>query len=304
MTSALVRLPSTVMNNSTASRREFLQELLWLGTAAAALRSADCAPAAALSHGQLPRIKLGSLEVSRLILGSNPFFGFAHGNPQASAREMTEYYTDERVMAVLDAAADHGITAVWTPCYDHWMRLWNQYQERGGKLKTWIAQPDQMPMEKDLEAAFKNGAKAVCIQGMRIDDQVQAGRWEVVRGWLEWIKSRGLPAGMATHGARTHLIAEEKGLPADFYHQTMYRPDNYVRAGLEESLATIAQLKKPVIAYKVLGAGRIPPETALPALFKKLKPKDGVCVGVFPKKRDEIAENAALTRQFSNVTAS
>lgn len=252
----------------------------------------------------MPAIKLGSLDVSRLILGSNPFFGFAHGNPQASPAEMKSYYTDAQIMTVLDAAAEKGITAVWTPCYENWIRLWNRYQERGGKMKIWIAQPDRLPMEKELEAAFKNGAKAVCIQGICVDDQVGAGRWDVVRGWLELIKSHGLPAGIATHNARTHLEAEERGLPADFYHQTLYRPDHYVRAGLEESLATIAKLGKPVVAYKALGAGRFMPKETLPCIFKHLKPKDGICLGMFPKKKDEIAENSALTRQLSESRAS
>jgi hypothetical protein len=142
------------------------------------------------------------------------------------------------------------------------------------------------------------GATAVCIQGMRIDDQARNGRWDVIRGWLELIKSHGLPAGMATHSATVHLEAQEKGLPADFYHQTMYRPDHYVKPGLEESLATIEKLEKPVVGYKVLGAGRIDPADTLPYVFKRLKRKDGICVGVFPKKNpDEIKENVTLTRE-------
>ncbi|MGA2034926.1 MAG: hypothetical protein ABSG68_21975 [Thermoguttaceae bacterium] len=238
---------------------------------------------------------MGKLEVSRLILGSNPFFGFSHGNPHASDAEMRAYYTEERIMAVLDQAAEHGITAVWSPCYDHWIRLWNTYREKGGKLKIWIGQPDQLPMEKEITAAAKNGAKAVCIQGCQIDAQWGQGKFDVVRGWLELIKSFGLPAGMATHGARTHLVAEEKGLPTDFYHQTLYRPDNYVREGLEESLATIEKLDKPVVAYKVLGAGRVLPKDTLPYVLKRLQRKDGICIGIFPKKTDQIAENVALT---------
>ncbi len=241
--------------------------------------------------GTLPKIRLGTLEVSRLILGSNPFFGFDHGNPQASAAEMKRWYTPEQIMAVLDRAADHGITAVWTPCYDEWVALWNEYQAKGGKLRIWIAQPDRDPMEKTIATAIKNGAKAVAIQGVQIDAQVAKGKWDVIRGWLEQIKSAGLPAGMATHGATTHLQAEERGLPTDFYHQTLYRPDHFVKEGLEESLATIEKLTKPVVAYKALGAGRIAPSETLPYVFRRLKPKDGVCLGMFPKKRDEIAEN-------------
>ena len=154
-------------------------------------------------------------------------------------------------------------------------------------------------MKQHIAAAAKNGAQAVCIQGIRVDEQMQAKKFEVLRGWLELIKSFGLPAGLATHGVKTHLIAEEKGLPTDFYHQTLYRPDHYVRAGLEESLATIAQIEKPVVAYKALGAGRFLPQDALPVIFKRLRPKDGICLGMFPKQKDEIGENAALTRRLS-----
>ncbi|MBN1417949.1 MAG: hypothetical protein JXP34_04190 [Planctomycetes bacterium] len=248
----------------------------------------------------MPTIRLGALEVSRVFLGSNPFFGFAHGNPQATKEEMKEWYTPERIMAVLDEAAGLGINAVWTPCYEEWIRLWSEYREKGGKLENWIGQPDRLPMEKEIDAAIRNGATAICIQGCRIDDQVGAGKWDVVRGWLERIKNANLPAGMATHRADTHLRAEERSLPADFFHQTMYRPDDYVREGLEESLATIAKLEKPVVGYKVLGAGRIKPSDTLPYVFKRLKPKDGICVGVFPKKNPaEIRENVALVRSLT-----
>jgi hypothetical protein len=274
-------------------RRRFLRDTALLGVAVAVIRAAE----AAEKPEELPKIKLGKLEVSRLILGSNPFFGFAHGNPQATPEEMKSYFTKERIMAVLDDAAEHGITAVWTPCYDEWVRVWNEYREKGGKLKTWIGQPDRLPMEKEISTAVKNGAKAVCIQGIRIDEQVSAGKWETIRGWLEHIKSHGLPAGMATHGARTHLQAEEKGLPTNFYHQTLYRPDNYVPEGLEESLATIEKLEKPVVAYKALGAGRIQPKDTFPYLLKRLRRKDGICVGVFPRKTDQLEENSVLMRK-------
>ncbi|MGB2819512.1 MAG: twin-arginine translocation signal domain-containing protein, partial [Phycisphaerae bacterium] len=65
------------------TRREFLKDTALIGAAVGALRAADAA-AAAEPAGKLPKIRIGKLEVSRLILGSNPFFGFSHGNPQAS----------------------------------------------------------------------------------------------------------------------------------------------------------------------------------------------------------------------------
>lgn len=176
------------------TRREFLKDTATVTSAVAALRAAE-GLAADNVPGELPKIKLGELEVSRLILGSNPFFGYHHGNPQATPDEMRKWYTPERIMAVLDQAAEHGITAVWTPCYEHWVEIWNEYQKEGGKLKIWIAQPDRLPMEKDIEIAVKNGSKAIAIQGCQIDDMVRDGKWEVVRGWLNLIKSHTSSSG-------------------------------------------------------------------------------------------------------------
>lgn len=305
------------------TRREFLRDTAILGIAAAAVRragglaAAEAPPATGsgkgdpakqdsarpdpAAAGKMPTIRLGGLEVSRLLLGSNPFFGFAH-KPGDVGSKMKEFYTEERIMAVLDEAAEHGITAVWTPCYDHWIALWNRYRERGGKLKIWIGQPDPAPeqMKAAITACAKNGGKAVCIQGERIDAEMRAGRFDVVRGWLEHIKSLGLPAGMGAHRPETHLEAEEQGLPTDFYHQCVYQPENYGADLREKALATIAKLAKPVVAYKVLAAGRIAPAEAFPYVLERLRPKDGICVGVFPKdKPNEVAEDSGLMRKLS-----
>ena len=284
------------------TRREFLTDAALLTAASAAVRAAGAAPGG--SAEKMPTIKLGSVEVSRLILGSNPFFGFAHGNPQAKADEMRQWYSEERTMAVLDAAAERGITAVWTPCYERWIELWNKYREKGGKLKTWIGQPDSFDkMTEHITACAKNGGKAVCIQGECVDRAYRQNDHARVKGWLEHIKGLGLPAGMASHKPTTHLIAEEKQLPADFYHQCVYQPENYSAACWEQAMATIGKLAKPVVAYKVLAAGRTPPAKAFAELFKHLKPKDGLCVGVFPRKHDELAENAALARKLTAEAA-
>jgi hypothetical protein len=286
------------MSKST-TRRTFLTETALLGAAAAAVHAA-AGRAGAARGGAMPTIRLGGLEVSRLILGSNPFFGFAHGNPQATADQMKAFYTDERVMAVLDAAADHGVTAVWTPCYDRWIRLWNAYRRGGGKLTTWIGQPDRFePMKQHISACARNGGRAVCIQGECIHRAISKGQFDLVRGWLEHIKSHGLPAGMASHYPEDILKAEERGLPAEFYHLTIGVPDAFRQADREKAIRTIREIEKPVVAFKVLGAGRFPPQEAFPFLLNRVRPKDGLCVGVFPKTRDEVAENAALARDLT-----
>lgn len=288
--------------NST--RREFLKETALIGSAVVAMRGSESTAATGKAKVDLPKIQLGKVQVSRLILGSNPFFGFAH-KPGDVGERMKEYYTEERIMAVMNEAAEYGITAVWTPHYDHWIKLWNRYQENDGKLRIWIGQPDPPAeqMKDAITACAKNGAKAICIQGERVDEQFQAGKFDVVRDWLEHIKGFGLPAGIAAHQPHTHLVAEEKKLPTDFYHQCLYQPENYSKECRDAAIATIEKLDKPVVAYKVLAAGRLQPEEAFPHVFKHLRSKDGICVGVFPKDDPgQVAENAGLTRTLSRKT--
>jgi hypothetical protein len=251
--------------------------------------------------GAMPMIALGSVQVSRLILGSNPFFGFSH-KPDDTGARMCEFYTPERIMAVMDEAADLGITAVWTPCYDHWVALWNRYREGGGKLRTWIGQPDTSAedMPAAIRACAANGGEAVCIQGERIDSEVRDGKWDLIRGWLDLIHESGMAAAISSHRPETHLWAEDRGLPTDFYHQCLYQPEDYSQAHRDAALATVAQLDKPTVAYKVFAAGRLSAQEALPPVLQALRPKDGVCVGVFPASDPgQLAQNAALVREYS-----
>ena len=250
---------------------------------------------------RMPTIMLGSLEVSRLILGSNPFWGYAH-QPGKLAEEMKAYYTDDRIMAVLDEAAALGITAVVSPPEQRWLQLFAKYCDGGGKLRLWIAQPhgDPKQMKEEITRAVKGGAQAVFIQGGRADEQFAQGRMDLLRDWVEHILGLGVPAGMAAHHPGLHLEAEKRNFPTDFYFQCCYRPEKYLEEDRATAMKAIRRIEKPVVAYKILAAGRLSAEEGFAYAFKRLHRKDGVCVGVYPKNRpDEIGEDAQLTRKLT-----
>ncbi len=57
--------------------------------------------------------------------------------------------------------------------------------------------------------------------------------------------------------------------------------------------------KKPCCAYKILAAGRVAsPGQAFQRAFESIKPNDFVCVGVFPRTKDEVKEDAWHTARF------
>jgi len=65
-------------------------------------------------------------------------------------------------------------------------------------------------------------------------------------------------------------------------------------------MATIAGLGKPVIAYKILAAGRLSPSEGFEYAFNHIARKDGVCVGIYAQKAiDQIRQNATYTETLT-----
>jgi hypothetical protein len=286
-------------------RREFLKAGAVLAAGGAAARaSLEAKTAQAAAPVSLPTVKLGSLEVSRLILGSNPFWGYSHKSA-ALDEEMRRHHTDERIVQILDEAASCGLTAVASPPEERWRRIWTRYVAGGGKLKNWISQchgdPGQMLAEIDRSVAA--GAAAVFIQGARVEEQFGKGSFDVLRRWIEHIKDAGLPAGAAAHWPEVHPELERRGFPTDFYYQCMYnasKTSDYSPAERELAAATIARLKKPVIAYKILAAGRLSAADGFEYAFNHLERKDGVCVGIYAENAiDQIRQNATYTEMLT-----
>ena len=282
-------------------RREFLKKAGILGAAVAACGWEGAAEGAPKT---LPRIKLGSLEVSRLILGTNPFGGWAH-KPGDIGKEMKAYYTDDRIMATLEEAAENGITAVAGPPDEWWTSMYKRYLDGGGKLRTWIAQPHKHPPEilDEMKYAVDSGAKAIFIQGHKVEDQFEKGTFDAVVTWIELIHKLGVPAGIAAHRQDVHLEAQKRGFPNDFYYQCMYNVahgDSFEKEDPAKAAGVIQKLEKPVVAYKILGAGRVSAREGFEFAFKSIRAKDGVCVGIYTKDHPaQVAENAAYVRKLS-----
>lgn len=286
-------------------RREFIKKTGAIGAAAVAVAGmAGKLGAAVAAPKALPSIKLGNLEVSRFILGSNPFWGYSHKGPKLD-EEMKTFYTDEKIIEVLNEAAANGVTAIASPPEERWINLYKKYLDNGGALKIWIGQchgpADQM--EQEIDRAVKGGAKAIFIQGGRVEEQYGQKKLDVLRGWVERIKGHGLPSGMAAHWPEILPECEEKGFPTDFYYQCFYcvsKGETYREEERTRAVEAIKKIdKKPVVAYKILGAGRLTPDKGFEFAAEHIRRKDGVCVGIYAKDAIlQIRENAILTEQL------
>ena len=98
------------------SRRQFLQSAAAVAAGFAAApptlkpQAAPAPPATAPATVQVPRMKFGPAQISRLVLGVNPLYGFAHYNGNFG-RSMAEWYTQDQVCETLHRANAFGINA-------------------------------------------------------------------------------------------------------------------------------------------------------------------------------------------------
>jgi len=274
--------------------------------AQAAQPSAPLVPASSL---QVPKVGFGPAEISRLIVGCNPFYGFAHFNDILS-RVMLEYYTAERVCDVLHQCARFGINAYNYVELGRAPQDLDRFEAEGGRMHL-IVQGIGDPAP--LHAARK--PLAMYHHGGRTDRAYQEGRIADVRDWCKRVRDLGCMVGVGTHKPEVIALAEEQGWDVDFYAGCVYNvtrtPDElrkalngelpelpgevYLQSDPPRMYAVLRKTPKPCFAYKIMAAGRIGDrgaDEAFKTAFASLKPTDCVFVGMFPRVKDEVRENA------------
>ncbi len=255
--------------------------------------------------------QLGHLTVSRFIIGGNPFSGFSHQNRERDA-EMRAFYTPECIVATMMQAEALGVSAAISRTDAHVLQIWRDFRAAGGTLQ-WIAQTaSELPdFAMAIDAAIQGGASACYLHGGQMEHYLAAGREQEISHAIELIKAAGMAAGVAGHVPAIFHWAEAH-LQVDFYMCSYYHPTeraqnaNHVSgmdeifddADRERMVATIRDLSRPVIHYKILAAGRKTPREGFTFAAQHLRPQDAVCVGIFPKDHPTmLADNLALLEE-------
>src|SRR5207253_673483 len=114
------------------SRRKFLQETVGLTAGAAVIGGAPVARGALGTDPLLPTIKLGKHEVTRLIIGGNPIYGYSHFN-RILSQYQTTWHTPERVVELIQNAEAKGINT-WQNSYaERTLADLDRYRAAGGQ---------------------------------------------------------------------------------------------------------------------------------------------------------------------------
>jgi hypothetical protein len=257
-------------------------------------------------------VKIGTLEISRLIVGGNPISGVSHQNPEMDAA-MKKYFTVSRIKETLRSAEELGIGTFIGRADRHITRMLYEYRNEGGKIQ-WVAQtcPEMQSNRRSVEDSLSEGAAACYIHGGVMDNLLARGELQEIPELIKLIRGAGIPAGVAGHNPKVFEWAENN-LDVDFYMCSYYNAAHRdqgaeLRSGMAEwfndedrdiMCRLIQRLKRPAIHYKIFAAGRKKPSEAFEYTAKYLRPNDAICIGVYPEQKPEmLVEDAALFAKY------
>jgi hypothetical protein len=299
------------------SRRHFVKEALASSAVAALGLQARGQTAVQTSSADLPRGRIGKLDVSRLILGGNLLTHYTHSRDLRYVYRLAAHYnTDEKILETLAMAEAHGVNTVTIHNPPQAIALLRRYRrERGGKIQ-WIicptapVEPDLLKYRRDVEALVRDGADAIYLWGVTGDALVTQDRIDLVHQAVELAREFGVPSGVGAHSLDVVKACEKHGVNADFYIKTFHhhnyptgpKPEQLTAAWSEfpgywcrdpkETIEVMAAVVKPWIAFKVMAAGAIPPADAFHYAYQN--GADFVLAGMFDF---EIAEDVKIAGQ-------
>jgi len=298
----------------TTDRRGFL-----LG-AAAVTAAAGVVPA-------IPTVRVGKAEISRLIIGSNPLYGYSHFNPLLSSF-MREYMTQDRRIETLRRCEQAGIRTWQVHYMKQTIEDLQRYRAEGGKMNFFLLGDFEMMTDLSLvgKVAAEHKPIGIAHHGNRSDERFAAGQMAKVKEFCKAVRDAGVMVGVSAHNPAVFDYIESAGWDVDYYQTCVYRVTRtreearrefgeapldsggmFLEGDPARMCRFVKQTRKPCLAFKILGAGRNTErpaqiEAAFRFAFENIKATDAVIVGMCPKFKDEIAENVALTAKYGGTS--
>ena len=302
------------------SRRNFLKSSAGLAATIAVgpLAAAQAPPAASL-----PKVRFGDVEISRLVMGSNQFYGFSHFN-RLLDKLMVDWNTPERICQTLLQCQQNGINAYQYSHHESTLTDLELFRSKGGKMHLIAVDTDKHPVE---ETVRRSGASALYHHGEITDRLFRNGQMDQVQEYTKKLRQAGVRVGIGTHKPEVVEYVEERGWDVDFYLLCAYNrtrtPEEirkmlgvlpvpaselYLETDPPRAYEVARKTSKTCFLFKILAAGRVArsPE-AVDKAFKdaldNIKPQDCIVVGMLPRFQDEVKDNCDRVRRILNYNS-
>jgi hypothetical protein len=294
---------------------------------AAPRAEADGAAPPGDSTSLLPTIALGPHQVTRLIIGGNPIYGYSHFNKLLSQHQTT-WHTPERVVDLIRHCEQTGINT-WQNSYAERTLADLERVRAAGCRVHWLClgKPDWDQRPDRIEDAARRKPIGIAPHGALAEKLHRQDKLDVLTDLLKRIRATGVLVGLSAHNPALIALAEEKGWDVDYYMCCLYyltRPKDEYRRLLGADLPlgeiylpsdpprmfqVVQAAGKPCLVYKVLAAGRrigSPSEIrhCFETALAHIKPTDALIVGMDTHLSDQVGENAAIVRELGSGKSS
>jgi uncharacterized membrane protein YphA (DoxX/SURF4 family) len=258
--------------------------------------------------GVLPSGKLGDLKITRMVMGCNLIGGWSHSRDLIYGDTLFKAYNNERkIIETFYLAEQAGINTTFmvTQYYPTFNKYKNIYNSNMQSICQAML-PDK-DFFSDINLAISSKPTAIYIQGGEGDRYANAGKFDMLKKAVDYIKQHGYMAGVGAHSIETIKSCEREGINADFYVKTFHQDTYWSAHPIEnrEEYSVIGKnsadhnhfhenmwdlfplktaeymktVKKPWFAFKVLAAGAIEPKVGFRHAFEH--GADFICVGMF-----------------------
>lgn len=199
--------------------------------------------------GELPKGKLGTHEISRLVAGGNLIGGWSHARDLIYADTLFKAYnTEQKVYETLILMEQAGINTINLGFPSN--PLLAKYKKMtGSKIKV-ITQvhpnlnnkeiakvgpnTDKKLFYENIDRAIDFGVDIIQVQGNWCDWLVRDNRLEVIHEMLGHIRKQGITAGLGAHSVESLIACADQGIIPDYYMKTMHH-DRYWSAHPREN---------------------------------------------------------------------
>lgn len=238
---------------------------------------------------EFPRTTVGGISVSRLIIGSNWFFGWSH-QTAAKDRFIKSFQTRQNIADILTVFLKAGVDTIMGPQLPLYRQAVDDAQQRTGRKVIIILTPHFNivpggPAETEPERVFdgcRDFGATFCLPHQCITDALVDRMHNQIRDigkYTAMIRQRGMVPGLSTHMPETVILADRTGADVETYIQIYNALGFLMQVETDWVMRIIAGAKKPVMTIKPLAAGRLQPAVGLAFAWSTIREQDMVTVG-------------------------
>ena len=276
-------------------------------------------------------------QVSKLIVGDNPFNGHSYITAFISKEEMLSYHTEDKILEAMHKMEELGVNTMLPLADPYIIRILQHYRANGGKMNFIFQTYAPMMLNHEVAEISIRQMQSVdpigaYISGTYTDVRYETGRVNEITDMISFFRNFDMKLGIGTHRPEFIELSERENWDVDFYMACMYNlrkgregEESGFITGKNKSnvrtivpgdraimLETLKKVQKPIIAFKIFAGGQMLVEKAeserrvlikdtYNTIFNALKPNDIAVVGVYQRHHDQLTENISVFNEWESA---